>query len=265
VVRQRPLEPPFAGSIPASPADSKILITKLIFMDNNPIQSESNVAKKAESETKPVQPGVNSAKGNALTGGLKFLKENLRTIIIVAAVVVLGILAYFVRNLVIVATVNGSPISRFEVIQKLEKASGKALLNSLITEKLVKAEAAAKNIVISDDEINGEIKKVEDEVSAQGTTLDQALAGQGMSRDDLRTEVVLRKEMEKLLGDKMTVTDQEVAQYIKDNKITVVKGDEAATNDQIKSELSSQKFSTEAQTLIAELKSKAKIQYFVNY
>jgi len=193
------------------------------------------------------------------------IKINKKTAIIIAVIIVLAALAYLSKGLFIAATVNGSPISRLAVILKLEKSSGKSLLDSLITEKLIQDEAKAKKIVVSDDEINGEIKKIEDQIIAQGSTIDAALAAQGMSADDLKKQILLQKEIEKLLADKINVTDEEAAQYIKDNKVTVPAGQETATNEQIKSELRNQKLNTEAQSLLSDLKSKAKINYFVNY
>jgi foldase protein PrsA len=236
-------------------------------MNNETIQSEpvSPQVQQTETNNKQIQPASGSTIIKKLEAVKKIIKNNLKIIIVIAVIIVLGILGYFFRGLFIAATVNGSPISRLSIIQKLEKVSGKTLLDSLITEKLVQNEVDAKKITISDDEINAEIKRVEDQVSAQGGTLDEALTAQGMSRDDLRTEVILRKEMEKLLADKLNVTDQEIAQYIKDNNITVAAGEEIATNDQIRSELSSQKFSSEAESFITDLKAKAKIKYFVNY
>ncbi len=201
------------------------------------------------------------------TGAKKFAVKK-RTVIValvIVAVAALAVLAYFNKGLLIAAMVNGSPISRLEIIKKLEKASGKNVLDSLITRKLIFGEANANKIVVSEDEINAEIKKYEDQIAAQGGTLDEALAAQGMSRDDLKKEVILQLDVEKLLADKISVTDAEVAQYIKDNKVTVPKGQEAATNEQIKSDLKNQKLNTEAPTLINDLKAKAKIQYFVNY
>lgn len=195
----------------------------------------------------------------------KSVKISLRTAIIIAVIVVLGVLAYVYKGLFIAATVNGSPISRLAIIQKLEKASGKSLLDSLITEKLVQDEASAKKIIISDDEINAEIKKIEDQIVAQGGTLDAALGAQSMSRDDLKKQIVFQKEVETLVADKINVSDEEVAQYIKDNKISIPEGQEAATEEQIKNDLRNQKLNTEAQTLITTLKAKAKIQYFVKY
>ncbi len=217
-------------------------------MDNDTIQVESVNAQERQQEADK-----------------KSIKINIKTAIIFLVILVLGVLAYLNKGLFIAATVNGSPISRLTIIQKLEKASGKTLLDSLITEKLVQNEAKAKKIIVSNDEVNGEIKKIEDQIIAQGGTIDAALAAQGMSMDDLKTQIILQKEMEKLVADKINVTDQEVAQYIKDNKVSVPKGQEAATNDQIKSELRDQKLNTEIQTLISDLKSKAKIQYFINY
>jgi foldase protein PrsA len=195
----------------------------------------------------------------------KSIKISIKTAIIIVVIIALGILVYFYKGLFIAATVNGSPISRLTIIQKLEKASGKNLLDSLVTEKLIQDEANAKKIVVSNDEINAEIKKIQDQVTAQGGTLDAALSAQGMNTDDLKKQIILQKEMEKLVADKINVTDQEVAQYIKDNKISIPSGQEAATNDQVKNELRNQKLNTEAQALISDLKAKAKIRYFVNY
>ena len=217
-------------------------------MDNNIIQAESISAPESQ------QKADN-----------KSIKINIKTAIIIVVIIALGVLGYFYKGLFIAATVNGSPISRLTIIQKLEKASGKNLLDSLITEKLVQNEANAKKIIVSNDEINGEIKKIEDQIIAQGSTLDAALLAQGMTTDDLKTQFILQKEVEKLVADKINVTDEEVAQYIKDNKISIPSGQEAATNDQVKNELRNQKLDTEAQALISDLKAKAKIRYFVNY
>jgi len=195
----------------------------------------------------------------------KPIKISIKTVILIAVIIALGVLAYIYKGLFIAATVNGSSISRLAVIQKLEKASGKNLLDSLIAEKLVQEEADAKKIVVSNDEINGEIKKIEDQIVAQGSTLEAALSTQGMNMDDLKKQIIFQKKVEKLVADKINVTDEEVAQYIKDNAISIPKEQEAAANDQIKNELRNQKLNIEADALISTLKSQAKIRYFVNY
>lgn len=192
-------------------------------------------------------------------------KMSVKTAIIILVIIVILALAYFYRGLFIAAMVNGSPISRLSVIQKLEKSYGKNLLDSFITDKLIGDEASAKGVVVNDDEVNAEIKKVEDQISAQGSTLQAELLAQGMSMDDFKKQVILRKKIEKLLGDKINVTDEEVEQYIKDNEVSIPSGQEEAVKGEIKSSLMAQKLNTEAPILINDLKKKAKIQYFVNY
>lgn len=193
------------------------------------------------------------------------IKINKKAAIIIAVIIVLGVLAYVNKGLLIAATVNGSPISRLAIIQKLEKASGQSLLDSLIVDKLIQNEANAKKIVVSNDEVSAELKKIEDQIIAQGGALDTALATQGMSPDDLKTQIILQKEIEKLVADKINVADQEVAKYIIDNKVAVPAGQEAATNEQIKNQIRDQKLNAATQTLISDLKAKANIQYFVKY
>lgn len=195
----------------------------------------------------------------------KTFKINTRIVVVLVAVIVMVALIYMYRGLFIAAMVDGAPISRLAVIQKLETISGKGLLDSLIVEKLIQNEAALKKIIINGEEVDAEIKKIEDQVKAQGGTIDMALASQGMTIDDLKTNIILQKEVEKLVEDKINVTDQEVAQYIEDNQVSVTNGQEAAINEQIKNELRGQKLGTESQNLISDLKSKARIQYFVNY
>ncbi|OIO48114.1 MAG: hypothetical protein AUJ32_01310 [Parcubacteria group bacterium CG1_02_40_82] len=211
-------------------------------------------------ETKPLK--VQESEQNT---DIKPRKMSVRTAIIILVIIVILALAYIYKGLFIAATVNGSPISRISIIQKLEKSYGKNLLDSFITDKLIQNEAKAKGVVVSDDEVNAEIKKVEDQISAQGSTLQAELLAQGMSMDDFKKQVILRKKIEKLLGDKINVTDEKVEQYIKDNKVSIPSGQEEAARGEIKSSLMAQKLNTEAPILINDLKTKAKIQYFVNY
>jgi len=193
------------------------------------------------------------------------IKISIKTAIIIVVIIALGVLAYVCKGLFIAATVDGSPINRLTVIQKLEKASGKSLLDSLITEKLVQNEANAKRISVSNDEINTQITTIQAQLAAQGSTFDVALAAQGMTMEDLKKQIIFQMEVEKLVADKINVTDKEVSQYIIDNAISIPEGQEATTTAQIKNELRNQKLSTEGNTLIATLKSQAKIRYFVNY
>jgi foldase protein PrsA len=194
----------------------------------------------------------------------KFMLSTKAAIAIVAVVVVAA-LGYRYKGFLVAATVNGSPISRLAIIQELEKRSGKAALDELVTQKLINDEANKKGVAISGDEVTAAIKGIEDQVKAQGQTLDGALAAQGMTMEDFRTQITIQKTLEKLLADKTLVTDVEVEQYIKDNKEAVPPGQEVAYKDQIKSQIAQQKLRTEAGSFIAALRAQASINYFINY
>ena len=204
-----------------------------------------------------------SAGANLKQGWRKMISVKMAVI----AVIVIFLLAlfYYYKGLFVAVTVNGSPISRLAVVRELESKSGKAALESLITIKLIDAEAQKKGITISGDEIANTIKNIEDQVKSQGQTLAQALEMRGLTEAELKKQIMVQKELEKLIADKINVTDEEVQKYITANKVAIPKGQKDAMQNQIKDQLRQQKFSAEAQTFIAGLHKDARIRYFVNY
>ena len=192
---------------------------------------------------------------------------SMRAIRIAGAVIVILAVAYFAKGLFIAAMVNGSPITRMQVIHQLEKAGGKSALETLITRKLIVDAAKKQGIMVTDEEVAVEIKKVEVQVqgAGQGLTLDAVLLQRGMTRDDLKTQIVLQKQVEKLLGDKVSVTDLEVDKYITDNKVTLPKAEEAADRAQIKDQIKQQKISSQGQAYVESLRTGSAVSYFVKY
>lgn len=183
------------------------------------------------------------------------------------AFIVLLFVLYFTKGLLVVAVVNGSPVSRFAVVNQLERAGGKAALDNLITRKLIAGAANKQGITVSAADVDAEIKKIEAQIasSGQGATLDMLLAQRGMTRGDLITQVTVQKQVEKLLVEKVQVTDDEVEKYLVDNKITLPKGEEAVAKEQIKEQIKQQKITNEGQILVDSLRAAAKISYFVDY
>ncbi len=198
-------------------------------------------------------------------GGM-FKKHNVIVFAIgVATALILGALFYS-KGIIVAATVNGSPISRLSVVRELEKQGGLQALDALIQKKLIETEIAAKNVSVSDADIDSELKKIDEQMSGQGTTLADALAAQGMTEEDLREQIGVQKKIEALLADKVAVSDEEVENYMKENKLTVPKDAEPEEfKTQLKESLKGQKFQTEAQTWIANLRKEATVNYFVTY
>jgi len=198
-----------------------------------------------------------------------FKKISKKTYLIIAAIIIVitlaAYLAYHYKGLIIAATIDGEPISRLKVIKTLEKVSGKDALDSLITQKLIMAEAKKQGITIGDDEVNKEIQKIEEQLKSQGQTLDNALSLQRMTLDDLKEQIVIQKELEKMLSNQTQVTDEEIEKYMKVSGVTIPKEQEENYKTQAKNQLAQQKLSTASQALISSLRSQAKIKYFVNY
>lgn len=190
---------------------------------------------------------------------------NPKTAKILGAIIIVLALIFVCKGLFIAAMINGSPVSRLSVIRELERNSGKEALESIIIERLINAEAVKNDINITDDEINAEIKKAEDQIKSQGGTLEQVLASQGMSLELLKRQIVVQKELEALLADKVQVTQEEINNFITENKIKVPKGEEDSYNAQIAEEIRQQKLNTESRTLIESLRSTKTIRYFVDY
>jgi len=189
----------------------------------------------------------------------------LKTATIIGCIIVALAILFSLKGLFVAAMVGGSPISRLSVIQTLERGSGKAALESLVIEKLINKEADKKDIKVSDDEINTEVANVETQISAQGGTLDEALAAQGMTIEILKKQIAIQKKLEALLADKIQVTDADITKFIADNKIEIPTGEEANYNNQIILEIKQQKLSAESKLLVESLKSQNVIRYFVNY
>jgi len=181
-------------------------------------------------------------------------------------VVVLVVAAFLLKGLFIAALVNGQPISRFTVISELEKQSGKQALTSLVNQTLIFQEAKKKNITVSQSELNASLKQIEDSLKSQGQDLNTALAAQGMTMQDLMTQLKLRSLVEKLLADKIGVTDAEISDYIAKNKDTLPTNmTEAELRKNVEEQLKQQKLGSASQTWLDQLNKDAKINYFVNY
>ncbi len=190
---------------------------------------------------------------------------NIRTLILVLVVIAIIGLAFYFKNWFIAATVDGKPITRLEVIKELEKQSGRQVLDSLINEKLIDNEAAKKNITVSQQEKDDKIKSLEDQFTAQGGTLDSVLEAQGMTREELQKQITLQVKAEKILADKIAVTDEELNAYITENQITLLAGEEEKQKNQIRDQLKQSKLDQAIGEWFAELKAKSSINEFVKY
>lgn len=212
-------------------------------------------------EQQPISPSV-----TPITPAPRARTIQLKYIVIIIVIVLVAVALYFMKGMVIAATVNGSPISRLSVIRESEKQAGKGALDFLVVKKLIGEEVKAKNIAVSDDEIKGKRGEIEANVSAQGQTLAAFLETQGLTETELDEQIVLQRQVEKLVADKVAVSDADIDAYIAENKITFPAGSDAnAEKQKIKDFLMGQKQNEEIQAYVESLREKATINYFVEY
>ena len=109
------------------------------------------------------------------------------------------------------------------------------------------------------------MKNISKNLEQQGQKLDQVLALQGMTKEQLVDQIKLQKMLEKMVG-KIEVTDKEVDDYITSNQESLPQDqDEKTMKTNVKSSLVQQKMNTKAQELLENLRKNAKINYFVQY
>ena len=125
---------------------------------------------------------------------------------------------YLLKDVFVVATVNGTPVFRWSVISRLERQGGRQILDSLVTEKLVDQAIRKSGVVVKQEEIDASLAEIEARLTAQGMDLNQALKEQGMTREELVKDIVLQKSVEKIVAEDVEITDEEVDAYIVENK-----------------------------------------------
>lgn len=182
------------------------------------------------------------------------------------AILIFVSLVYFLKGQLVVATVNGKPIWRLTLLGELEKQAGQEVLDSLITKTLILQEAKKQKVTVSEDEINQEVKTIEEKIREQGQDLDNLLSLQGMSRVELREQIKIQKMVEKMVGGNIEVSDQEIDDYLAKNKDSLP---QEASSEEIREgarqQIKQQKISEEIQTWISSLKEKATINYLRHF
>lgn len=193
----------------------------------------------------------------------KIVNITKRRLIVILVILIAAAFLYYFKGYFIVAMINGQPITRVSYVKELEKQSGKQVLNALVTKTLIYQEANKRRITISQSEIDQDIKRIQNNLSKQGQNLDQALALQGLSKQDLVEQIKLQKFVEKILGDKVKVTDKEIDDYISKNKDSFKEDITSETKSAVKQQLQQQKFSKEFQSWLDNAQRNAKINYFI--
>lgn len=180
---------------------------------------------------------------------------------LILAIIALVLLGIYKKNLFIAAMVNGTPITNLELQMKLNKQFRTQTLTQLINEKIILNEAMKKNAVASEAEVDSKIAEIEKSVGGK-ESFNSLLSQQGQTRESIRQQIRLQLSIEKLYASEASVSADEVAKFIEQNKDQLRASDSAGQEKEATELIRSQKLSQIFSQKFQELRQKAKIQIF---
>lgn len=214
--------------------------------------------------TAKVHEMIDTKTENLLPATPGFPRPPMPTVRIALIILVLGLIAIFVSNkgLLVAAIVDGKPIFRWDLNNVLMSRYGKQTLESMISQELISEQAQKAGISVSQADLDARTKSLVDSMGG-GMSIDQLLQYQGMTRADFDSQLKLQLTVEKLLGKDVTVTDDEITNYIATSSSTLTATDEAGMREEAKQTIMSQKINDKLQPWFTDIKGKAKILRFL--
>jgi len=117
----------------------------------------------------------------------------------------------------VVASVEGNPITQDELYDVMVKQYGTNTISYLIDNKIVEHEAEKEKITISDKEIDEEMQTYIDANGGE-KQFHAALEQSGVTKADIKSEIVNYLKIVKLLESNINITDEEIKSYFEENK-----------------------------------------------
>jgi foldase protein PrsA len=176
---------------------------------------------------------------------------------LVVIVIVIGGLFVYKKELFLAANINGKLITTPQFYNRLVETNGTATFETIEREVLIEQEAKNKGITLSEEEIDEKIAEIEERFGGS-EGFQQALEANNTTMEQLRDQIRIQVLVEKLFEDKASVTDKEVAKYMKDNKEFV----KDMTKAQVREQLKSEKIGAEFNKWFEEAKKNATIEKY---
>ncbi len=139
--------------------------------------------------------------------------------VLVVAVIVLGTLMMQQQQDQVAATVNGEEITKEELFEAMYIQGGSGALDQLISRHLILQEGEKSGIIISEEELDEEIKSIIDE-SFQGSEDDfiSALELYGISLEAFRKDAILNLMVRQMALNRIEPSEEEAQQFFEENR-----------------------------------------------
>ncbi|MDT9025542.1 peptidylprolyl isomerase [Rossellomorea yichunensis] len=117
----------------------------------------------------------------------------------------------------VVAKVGDKSISKEDLYTTLVDQYGDAALDTLIAEKIVELESDKKDLTVKDSEIEEELESIKESYGGE-EAFNEALTSSGASLDSVKKNVESFLLTEKLLKDRVSISDDQITEYFEANK-----------------------------------------------
>ncbi|MFI8684796.1 peptidylprolyl isomerase [Rossellomorea sp. NPDC077527] len=117
----------------------------------------------------------------------------------------------------VVAKVGSESISKEDLYATLVDQYGEGALDTLIAEKIVKLESEKKDIAVKESEIDKELENIKGQYDSE-EAFNEALTSSGADLDSVKENIKTYLLTEKLLKDRVSITDDQIKEYFEANK-----------------------------------------------
>ncbi|WP_254871034.1 peptidylprolyl isomerase [Bacillus sp. Marseille-Q1617] len=138
---------------------------------------------------------------------------------VIGSIVAIGALlaAFGFSKEEVVAKVGSQSISKDDLYSVLVDQYGEAALETLIAEKIVELESEENDITIKDSKVDEELQTIKDSYGDEEAFV-EALTSSGASLESVKNNIETFLLTEKLLQDRISITDEQVKEYFETNK-----------------------------------------------
>lgn len=148
----------------------------------------------------------------------------------------------------VIASVNGVNIAKNELFDQLILNGGSQILDTMITEELVKQEAEKAGFKVTEADLEQELASFKKGFNSEDE-FNMLLMQSGMTLDDVKNKFMpMQARLKKLLGPQATITDDDTKKYYEENKAMM------ATPEQVKASHILVATKEESEAILAQLK-----------
>ena len=191
-------------------------------------------------------------------------KPFLKLLSLLSALMILIIL--YKKGVIAPMFINGQAITIRQIYESYKEGGYKGVTDRLLLDKFIDLESKRRNIVITSQEMEVEIKQAEKEALENGKTLNQILNESDQSLSTYEKNLKVRLTIYKILSESVNIDDQKIDEVIEESGWLFKDDKEAETvREELRKYLIDSSYQKKYQSLIKEAKANFEINYIINF